>query len=120
PLSPSTTHHVSSSRRARTTSRLTRFSPFGGASMGAYIGGRLLQVVPTLLLIVTIVFFLVHIVGDPIGIMLGDNATPEQVATMREAMGLNEPVLVQYFSYLGSVLTGDFGVSYQYNQAALP
>src|SRR5690625_4959075 len=39
---------------------------------------------------------------------------------MREAMGLNEPVLVQYFSYLGSVLTGDFGVSYQYNQAALP
>jgi len=88
--------------------------------MGAYIGGRLLQVVPTLLLIVTIVFFLVHIVGDPIGIMLGDNATPEQVATMREAMGLNEPVLVQYFSYLGSVLTGDFGVSYQYNQAALP
>lgn len=88
--------------------------------MGAYLAGRLGQLVPTLLLVVTIVFFLVYIVGDPIGIMLGDNATPEQVAAMREAMGLNEPILAQYISYLGSTLVGDFGMSYQYNQAALP
>lgn len=88
--------------------------------MGTYIAGRLAQMVPTLLLIVTIVFFLVYIVGDPVGLMLGDNATPEQVAAMREAMGLDEPVLMQYVSYLGSALVGDFGSSYQYNEAALP
>ncbi|WP_223881222.1 ABC transporter permease [Nesterenkonia ebinurensis] len=88
--------------------------------MGTYIAGRLAQMIPTLLLIITIVFLLVYIVGDPVSLMLGEHATPEQVATMREAMGLNDPLLVQYFNYLGSVLTGDFGDSYRYNQAALP
>ncbi|MVT27728.1 ABC transporter permease [Nesterenkonia alkaliphila] len=88
--------------------------------MGTYIAGRLAQMIPTLLLIVTIVFFLVYVVGDPVGLMLGDNATPEQVAAMREAMGLNQPVFMQYLNYIGSVLTGDFGESYQYGQAALP
>lgn len=88
--------------------------------MGRYISGRVVQMLPTLLLIITIVFMLVYVVGDPVGLMLGDNATPEQVHAMREAMGLNDPFLTQYLNYLGSVLVGDFGDSYQYNQAALP
>ncbi|MDQ4214979.1 ABC transporter permease [Microbacterium capsulatum] len=87
--------------------------------MGYYIGRRLLEAIPTLFLIVTIVFFLVFIVGDPIALMLGENALPEQVARIRDSMGLNDPLIIQYLRYLGSVLTGHFGESYQYHEPAI-
>ncbi|MFE7560048.1 ABC transporter permease [Kitasatospora sp. NPDC057500] len=87
--------------------------------MGYYVGRRLLEVVPTLFLIVTIVFFLVYIVGDPVALMLGENATPERIAAIRDAMGLDDPLPVQYWHYIVSAVTGDFGDSYQYHEPAL-
>jgi peptide/nickel transport system permease protein len=87
--------------------------------LGYYIGRRLLEAVPTLFLIVTFVFFLVFIVGDPIALMLGENALPEQVEAIRDSMGLNDPLIMQYLRYIGSVLSGNFGESYQYHEPAL-
>ena len=87
--------------------------------MGYYIGRRLLEVIPTLFLIVTIVFFLVYIVGDPVTLMLGENATPEQVKAIRDSMGLNDPLLVQYWNYITHAFVGDFGDSYQYREPAM-
>lgn len=49
--------------------------------------------------------------GDPTVTLLGDNATPEQIAELRATMGLDDPVLVRYFSWLGGVLQGDLGTS---------
>jgi len=88
--------------------------------MSRYIGRRLLQVVPTLLIIVTAVFLMLYVAGDPVVLMLGDEATPEQIASLREALGLNEPLRVQYGTYLANVLQGDFGMSYRYGLDALP
>lgn len=88
--------------------------------MSRYIGRRLLQVVPTLLIIVTAVFLMLYVAGDPVVLMLGDEATPEQIARLREALGLNEPLHVQYGTYLANVLQGDFGTSYRYGLDALP
>lgn len=87
--------------------------------MGYYIGRRLLEVIPTLFLIVTIVFFLVYVVGDPVALMLGENATPEQITAIRNSLGLNDPLIVQYGHYVVSALTGNFGESYQYHEPAL-
>lgn len=87
--------------------------------MGYYIGRRLIGIIPTLFLIITIVFLLVFIVGDPVALMLGENATPDQVTAIRNSLGLNDPLFVQYANYVGSVLTGNFGDSYQYHLPAL-
>jgi peptide/nickel transport system permease protein len=85
-----------------------------------YIVRRLLQVVPTLLIIVTAVFLMLYVAGDPVVLMLGDDATPEQVENLREALGLNQPLHVQYGTYLANVLQADFGTSYRYGLDALP
>lgn len=88
--------------------------------MSRYLAGRLLQIIPTLAIIVTAVFLMMYVAGDPVVLMLGDDATPEQVATLREALGLNEPLHVQFGTYMLNVLQGDFGTSYRYDVAALP
>ena len=80
--------------------------------MGRYILRRLLQLVPVLLGISLLVFTFLHLIpGDPAVVMLGDRANPEQVAALRERMGLNEPLPLQYLSFLGSLLTFDLGTS---------
>ncbi|MEM8505525.1 MAG: ABC transporter permease [Cyanobacteria bacterium P01_D01_bin.1] len=80
--------------------------------MGRYILRRLLQLVPVLLGISLLVFVFLHLIpGDPAVTMLGDRATPEAVERLRERMGLNEPLPLQYLSFLGSLLTFDLGTS---------
>ena len=80
--------------------------------MGRYILGRLLQLVPVLLGISLLVFAFLHLIpGDPAVTMLGDRATPDQVEALRERMGLNEPLPLQYLSFLGSLLRLDLGNS---------
>jgi peptide/nickel transport system permease protein len=51
--------------------------------------------------------------GDPVAVIVGENATPEQMQAVRERLGLDKPVLVQYFSWLGNALQGDLGLSIQ-------
>ena len=80
--------------------------------MGRYILRRLFQLVPVLLGISLLVFAFLHLIpGDPAVTMLGDRATPDQVEALRERMGLNEPLPLQYLSFLGSLLTFDLGTS---------
>ncbi|WP_238366750.1 ABC transporter permease [Mesobacterium pallidum] len=66
----------------------------------------------TLLVISIIIFFMVELLpGDIAEAVLGQGATPETVAALREQMGLNDPALVRYFSWLGGAVVGDFGNS---------
>lgn len=80
--------------------------------MFKYILRRLLLSIPTLLAVLTLVFVIVRILpGDPAVAVLGDNASQEAVEALREKMGLNYPLPVQYLQFLGGLLRGDLGKS---------
>lgn len=86
--------------------------------MAAYLLRRLWQMVPTILGVVLLVFFLFkYFGGDPAEILGGLNATPEQIAAIRQQLGLDEPVWVQLGIYLKSVVTFDWGKSWATNEA---
>lgn len=87
--------------------------------MNNYFVRRILQIIPVLFIISFIVFTLVFVAGDPVSLMLPDDAPPEAREELRETMGLNEPFIIQYFTYVGNMLQGDFGESYRFNQPAL-
>jgi peptide/nickel transport system permease protein len=73
---------------------------------------RLLQIVPTVLMITFVVFVMMQsIPGDPVVALLGDAYTEEDAIKVRQAYGLDEPVLVQYFIWLGKLVRGDWGAS---------
>ena len=77
-----------------------------------YLATRLMLAIPTMLAVLTLVFFVVRVIpGDPATAALGDYASKEAVEAMRERMGLNDPLLVQYFRFLGDVLRGNLGAS---------
>lgn len=80
--------------------------------MLAYIVRRLVMLLPVLLIVGVVVFALVHITpGDPAGVMLGQNATPEQIEQLRKQLGLDRPILEQFVEWFGGVLRLDFGES---------
>lgn len=79
----------------------------------------MLQIVPTLFILTLIVFGLVYVAGDPVSMMLPENATAEDRAVLEEALGLNDPFFVQYLNYIKDLITGDFGNSLQYREPAL-
>lgn len=87
--------------------------------MAKYLIKRVLQMIPVLLIITLIVFLLVNVAGDPTASMLPLDATEADREALRESMGLNRPLYVQYLDFLGNAVTGDFGVSYRYNQPAV-
>ncbi|MFX3651340.1 MAG: ABC transporter permease [Paenibacillus sp.] len=88
--------------------------------MAKYIVRSLLQIVPVLFIITMIVFILVHVTGDPVAMMLPDTATAEDRQVLRVALGLDQPLYVQYSIFVSNLLRGDFGDSFRYGQAALP
>ena len=74
----------------------------------------------TLLIASLVVFLVLEILpGDPALLMLGMNATPEALGALRDQMGLNDPVFVRYFSWIGGMLTGDFGRSWTYSSPVI-
>jgi peptide/nickel transport system permease protein len=78
----------------------------------AYILRRLVMLVPVLIVVGVVVFGLVHLTpGDPAAVILGDRATPEDIARLRTQLGLNDPLPVQFVRWFGSVLRLDFGES---------
>jgi len=84
--------------------------------MLSYALRRILIVVVTLLAASVIVFAVLEIVpGDPARLMLGINATEDAVAALRQQMGLDQPLVLRYFEWIGGMLTGDFGRSYTYS-----
>ncbi|MEK3788605.1 MULTISPECIES: ABC transporter permease [Paenibacillus] len=87
--------------------------------MGRYIVKSLLQVIPVLLIVSLIVFVLVRVTGDPVALMLPETATAEDRAVLTQALGLDQPLHVQYVKFLGDALQGDFGQSFRYGEPAL-
>lgn len=72
------------------------------------------------LLVITITFILMQMIpGDPAAVMLGSNATPEQIELLRETWGLNQPVYVQFVRYLANFLRGNFGESLFHREPVL-
>ncbi|GAA4724668.1 ABC transporter permease [Brevibacillus fulvus] len=88
--------------------------------MKKFLIRSLLQIIPVLFLISLIVFVLVHVTGDPVTLMLSDTATDEDRAILIKALGLDQPLYVQYFKFLGHLVQGDFGNSFRYQEPALP
>ncbi|MFD0682446.1 MULTISPECIES: ABC transporter permease [unclassified Paenibacillus] len=88
--------------------------------MRQFLLKSIIQVIPVLFMISIIVFLLVHVSGDPVSLMLPDTATDEDRRTLSIALGLDQPLISQYFSFLGNLLQGDFGKSFRYNEPALP
>ncbi|WP_232660912.1 ABC transporter permease [Pseudonocardia sp. TRM90224] len=77
-----------------------------------FVVRRLLQVIPTLLLLSLLVFWwLRSLPGGPATALLGDKATPERIAEINRGLGLDQPILTQYWLFLGRVVSGDFGTS---------
>jgi peptide/nickel transport system permease protein len=80
--------------------------------MRTYILRRLLQIVPTILMITFVVFLMMQAIpGDPVVALLGDAYTDEDAVKVRQAYGLDEPVVVQYLIWLGKLVQGDWGAS---------
>jgi peptide/nickel transport system permease protein len=80
--------------------------------MYAYILGRILATIPVMGIVALFVFLLLHLSpGDPAVILAGDFATPDDVARIRALLGLDQPLHVQFFTWLGGVLQGDLGQS---------
>lgn len=81
--------------------------------MGTYLAQRVVQLVPVLLVISTLVFFIFHVIpGDEATARLGTSATPERIASLRHELGLDRPVYVQYVDWLSKAVRGDLGKSY--------
>ena len=88
--------------------------------MLAYTAKRLLTLIPTLLAASILVFLFVHLIpGDPAAILLGDTATPEEVAQLSSEMGFDHPLYIQYFIWLSNVLKGDLGTSIFFGEPVL-
>src|SRR5450432_290593 len=81
--------------------------------MLGYVLRRLLRAVITVFGVLTAVFFLQRINGNPAAIMLPTTATPAQIAVLSRALGFDRPLAAQYLSFLHGVLHGDFGTSLQ-------
>lgn len=80
---------------------------------------RLMWLVPTLLGLIIVVFFITNVVPtDPARIIAGENATPAQLEALREKLGLNEPLYIQFWIYIRDLATGDMGQSL-YTQRAI-
>jgi len=80
--------------------------------MLGYLVRRVLAAVPVMGVVALFVFLLLRITpGDPAAILAGDNATPQQLERIRASLGLNEPLYVQFFTWVNKLLHGDLGVS---------
>ena len=82
-----------------------------------YLVRRILLTIPVLLGVATLVFSLIHLVpGDPAQAMLGDGASPQDIAELRVSLGLDRPLLDQYVTFLRHAVTGDLGKSFRTGQ----
>lgn len=85
-----------------------------------FILRRLLQTIPTLLIVTFVVFFLMNVVGDPARLLLPEDATEADIAALRVTLELDKPLLHRYGSFLVRLARGDTGTSFRYNEPAMP
>ncbi len=85
--------------------------------MTRYILKRIVGMIVVIFLVLTIAFVIVRLApGDPAALMLGPDATPEDTAALRTRLGLDQPILVQYLTFVGNAVRGDLGSSIFFNQ----
>ncbi len=85
--------------------------------MASYVLRRIFMLIPVLLGVSILVFLIVHLSpGDPARLMLGERAPVEQLEALREQLGLNDPLPIQYVKWLGRVVKLDFGRSIRSNR----
>ncbi len=88
--------------------------------MVKYILKRIISAIPTLIIVSVLIFALVRFIpGSPAQVMLGDDATPDEIAAMEEKLGLNQPIVFQYVKWMAGVIKGDFGDSIYYHEPVL-
>lgn len=88
--------------------------------MGYYIARRILATIPVMGVVAVIVFLMLRLSpGDPAAIIAGDHATSQEIAEIREHLGLDRPLLEQFLRWLGQLASGDFGVSIYLDQPVL-
>lgn len=88
--------------------------------MGRYLVRRILQMIPVLLGVSVFVFVGMQIIpGDVATLLLGEKATPQDLARLREDLGLDQPIYIRYLRWLEKAATGDFGISLRTRQPAL-
>ena len=88
----------------------------GGGGLGRYLVIRFLLIIPTVFILVTLVFVLMRTTGDPITAAQGGRLPPDQLAERIHAAGYDRPLIVQYGEYLGGLLRGDFGTTISDNR----
>lgn len=95
-------------------------SPRENEAMFFYIVQRILASVPVVLIVALFVFSLLYFTpGDPAAILAGDQATPEQIAVIRESLNLDQPYFVRFFGWLGQLAQGDLGTSIYSNRPVI-
>ncbi|MCL2652796.1 MAG: ABC transporter permease [Propionibacteriaceae bacterium] len=77
--------------------------------LARYLALRLVLIVPTVWILVTVVFFFLRVIGDPITAAQGGRLPPEKIEQLKQAAGYNDPIIVQYGRYLWQILHGNFG-----------
>lgn len=87
-----------------------------GSSLRTYLVTRLLLVIPMVWVLVTLVFFVMRVIGDPISSAFAGRLPPDQIAIRKHNAGLDRPIMVQYWDYLKGVAHLDFGTSLTDNQ----
>lgn len=88
--------------------------------MAKFLLKRILEFIPVLIIISFIVFSLVFIAGNPVALMLPEDASQEDIEQLTIALGLDKPFIVQYGKYMADLVQGNFGTSFRYNTDALP
>jgi peptide/nickel transport system permease protein len=86
----------------------------------AFVLRRLFQAMLTIFATLTVVFVLIHLTGNPVGLYLPVTATTEQLRAMEHALGFDRPLYAQYLTYLWSAAHGDLGTSFSQSLPALP
>ncbi len=87
--------------------------------MGIYLLRRLYQAILVFLVVSGIVFVILHISGDPLALLMPQDAPPSDIEEMRRSLGLDKPLVVQYGLFLKNAAQGNLGVSYHHGQPAL-
>ena len=88
-------------------------------SFGRFLVARGLRAALTIWIVVSGVFIILRLSGDPVTLLLSENATPDQIEALRTRLGLDAPIFVQYVRYWASLFQGDFGDSLRQRQPAL-
>ncbi|HDN84708.1 MAG TPA: ABC transporter permease [Candidatus Aerophobetes bacterium] len=86
------------------------------ASLKVYIVRRVLLAIPMIFILLSIVFLIMRVAGDPVSAILGGHAPQEQIEQIKQQLGLNKPIIFQFFGYIGQLLRGNLGRSLIWGQ----